>query len=91
MGYAMVSIFKEFDTYGFLTGKMGSFESECPSMKEFLDWAWENEQSDKEVLFINHPGRGRYIAIADSTGDVVRIVKDNYDFAPEQHVWRYEV
>ena len=86
MGEAIVSISKEFDTYGFLTGKMVPYK--MPDMKKFLDWAWEKKDSDTQVFFINHPGRGRYLAIKDypSIGTkkkcFLRITEVTYDWAP---------
>lgn len=58
-GEAMVSISTEFDTYGFVKGEMIPFG--MPDMKEFLDWAWENMEPENRVIFVNHPGRGRYL------------------------------
>jgi hypothetical protein len=78
-GDAVVSIVKEFDTYGFLSGEMVKFG--MPDMDRFLDWAWENAKriNFHEVLFINHPGRGEYLAIDDGTG-VRRIIEGkDYD------------
>ena len=78
-GDAVVSIVKEFDTYGFLSGEMVKFG--MPDMDRFLDWAWENAKriNVHEVLFINHPGRGEYLAIDDGTG-VRRIIEGkDYD------------
>lgn len=85
-GSAIVSISKEFDTFGFLVGKMEQYES--PSMKDFLDWAWENEKPNTKVFFVNHPGRGRYIAISEGADNFFRITNATYDFAPQQHVWK---
>lgn len=90
LGRAKVSISKEFDTYGFLTGKMEPYE--MVDMNNFLDWAWENEDPDTPVFFINHPGRGRYIAIesipyAGADRCIMRIVNAKYDWS-EQRVWK---
>lgn len=90
LGRAKVSISKEFDTYGFLTGKMESYE--MVDMKEFLDWAWENEDPDTPVFFVNHPGRGCYIAIesipyAGADRCIMRLVNAKYDWS-EQRVWK---
>ena len=82
LGAAMVSISKEFDTYGFLMGKMVPYE--VPSMKDFLDWAWENKKSDTQVYFINHPGRGRYIAIEDDNNNVVRVSPASYEWSTQR-------
>ena len=91
MGEAIVSISKEFDTYGFLTGKMVPYK--MPDMKKFLDWAWEKKAPDTQVFFINHPGRGRYLAIETLPYEnapekrPVRITETTYDWAPDQHIW----
>ena len=68
-GAAVVSIAKEFDTYGFLSGEMVKFG--MPDMEDFLDWAWENGKNIQEVLFIDHPGRGEYLAV-EKGGDIYR-------------------
>lgn len=75
-GAATVSISKEFDTYGFLSGEMVKFG--MPDMNRFLDWAWENRTDIQEVLFINHPGRGEYLAV-EQGGCANRII-DILDF-----------
>lgn len=78
-GEATVSVEKELDTYGFLSGEMVKFG--MPDMDRFLDWAWENAEqiNFREALFINHPGRGEYLAIDDGVG-VRRIIEDkDYD------------
>lgn len=90
LGRAKVSISKEFDTYGFLTGKMEPYE--MVDMKEFLDWAWEKEEPDTPVYFINHPGRGRYIAIWSSpypkaSKSIMRITKAKYDWTGDR-IWK---
>lgn len=64
IGKAMVSISKEFNNYGFLTGEMVKVE-DVPEMKAILDWAWEERLPIEELVVINHPGRGRYYAIDD--------------------------
>lgn len=70
-GEALVSIAKEFDTYGFLSGEMVKFG--MPDMDRFLDWAWEKRTDIQEVLFINHPGRGEYLAV-EQGGRANRII-----------------
>lgn len=91
VGEAIVSISKEFDTYGFLKGRMIPYE--MPDMKEFLDWAWEKKDSDTKVFFVNHPGRGKYIAIEgtfEATSNKrlpIRITERKYDWAPFQNIW----
>lgn len=69
-GAAFVSIAKEFDTYGFLSGEMVKFG--MPDMNQFLDWAWENGADIQDVAFFDHPGRGKYL-IAEQ-GDLKRRV-----------------
>lgn len=64
IGKAMVSISKEFDNYGFLTGEMVKVE-DVPELEAILDWAWEERLPIEELVVINHPGRGRYYAIDD--------------------------
>lgn len=59
-----MSISKEFDNFGFLTGKMVKVK-DVPEMKDVLDWAWEERSPIEELLIIDHPGRGRYYAIDD--------------------------
>ncbi len=75
-GDAVISVSKEFDTYGFVSGKMVEFG--MPGMEEFLDWAWENQDPETNVVFINHPGRGKYLALEDEKNDgkLVRVICD---------------
>lgn len=62
-GEALVTIAKEFETYGFLSGEMLKYG--MPDMEDFLDWAWEAKANIQNVFLINHPGRGEYLAVED--------------------------
>jgi len=66
VGEALVSVSKEMDNFGFVTGEMVKFD--CPDMKAVLDWAWEKENPYSELVIINHPARGRYYAVWDGKG-----------------------
>lgn len=92
VGRAIVSISKEFETYGFLTGEMEKFE--MPDMQVFLNWAWDelcggNLSAYATVLFINHPGRGNYLGVdnkrvipvcAEDGTPTVELVYDSNDW-----------
>ena len=77
-GPAMVSITKEFTTYGFVKGEMVSFEAQSPEYSDFLDWAWNKRLKDTVVAIVRHPIRGKYYAILDSwRGKYKRVRKDD--------------
>lgn len=64
VGEAIITSAKEFDKFGFLKGEM--VKKKMPEdMADFLDWAWENMAPDDVIYFINHPGRGKYLATSD--------------------------
>lgn len=85
IGFATVTIAREFDTYGFLAGKMDPYV--MPDMGKVLDWAWENEHPSSHILFINHPGRGKYVAIKTPKDEIARITETHYDWS-EQTIWK---
>lgn len=60
VGPAMVSISKETETYGFLTGEMIKPEN-VPDFDQLLDWAWLY-RPDGRVAIIDSPFRGTYYA-----------------------------
>lgn len=64
VGEAIITSVKEFDKFGFLKGEM--VKKKMPEdMADFLDWAWEHMAPDDVIYFINHPGRGKYLATSD--------------------------
>lgn len=69
VGEAKVSISKEFDKYGFLTGEMIRFDICSPDLKDVLDWAWDKGIAGDELVIINHPARGRYYAVSSDGGE----------------------
>lgn len=60
VGEAVITGVKEFDKYGFLKGEME--KNEMPDIASFADWAWDNMEPNTIIRFINHPGRGKYLA-----------------------------
>ena len=60
VGEADITGVKEFDKYGFLKGEME--KNEMPDIASFADWAWDNMEPNTIIRFINHPGRGKYLA-----------------------------
>ena len=67
IGPAMVSISKESETYGFLTGEMIKPDN-VPEFDKLLDWAWAYKP-DGKVAIINSPFRGTYYASEVATDD----------------------
>lgn len=67
IGPAYVSVSKELETFGFLTGHMIRFDdTECPTVEEILDWAKE-KHIQGDLIEIQHPSRGTYYAIGAYT------------------------
>lgn len=84
VGEADVSVAKEFDTYGFLTGEMVKFEDKTLTESAILDWAWEKGYFVQELVTINHPARGRYYAMYDGKGYTP--ISQFYDYIEERNV-----
>lgn len=83
VGEAIVSIAKELDTFGFLTGEMVKFEDKTLTKSAILDWAWDKGYAAQELVVINHPARGRYYAMFD--GEDYERITQFYDYTEKEN------
>lgn len=77
-GPATVTIMKEMQAYGFLTGTMQRFDTNCPKWDDLLDFVWKDDSwIERTVARISHPIRGNYIAVRHYGGwDYVSVGDD---------------